>query len=577
MLVSFSGLLKAKNNSFTGQPARVSTNSYASASRQLVRTLKSDSFVRSTSVASKLKRDNISFGYEFELKKPTGIPCAYCGKDTLSRNDIKEISALKGRALVDKLEKYVLQNPSAMNEQAKKALKLFEKTALDNPQKDGRELLPAAYTRARNRMLIKQMAVYSKTEKLAKKLNSKELLGYISKVKDQDNILNPDISLEELSDFLINKIHVEFRKDILSNVIKIAGKNNDPRRVDLWSDVISTISSLPSSKTDPDAYLVKYISKALRRDPKMENDLVLLSDSEAELFYAKLLSPFVASAEHIKPFSAGGVSSPRNYLVTHAHCNSKRGNKKWSDFMLDSPFRFETVLKNIQTIANSPEIAEQTRGFSIKSYVNKVAKTMINELADVSSDEFVDGFITRLSAVSDNVSDTSYNESLFKAAQILDSALYSMDENYCSIQLDAYYNRLFASYVQRRKKDFENIINHIDNSADGMLLKNMLDKLMKNDPILTMTSLDSNALSKLLGDNYDVEYRAMLDNTIASLDLSENNAETLKMIDVIRRKLPLLKKANAHCLKMLSDVRTKDGEFDTDRLKTMISEIIEND
>ena len=69
----------------------------------------------------------------------------------------------------------------------------------------------------------------------------------------------------------------------------------------------------------------------------------------------------------------------------------------------------------------------------------------------------------------------------------------------------------------------------------------------------------------------------MLDNTIASLDLSENNAETLKMIDVIRRKLPLLKKANAHCLKMLSDVRTKDGEFDTDRLKTMISEIIEND
>lgn len=577
MLVSFDSLSKAKNSVLKGQKSLDFKGLSVLNPPVLERMPNNDLFIRSSSLAHKLSKDKIYFGYEFELKKPSGIPCAYCGKDTLSRNDIKEISTLKGRTLVDRLENFASQNPSAMNEQARKALKLFEKTALDNPEKNGRELLPVAYTRARNRMLIKQTAVYSKTEKLAKKLNSKELLRYISKVKDQDIILNPDISLEELSDFLINKIHVEFRKDILSNVIRIAGKSNDSRRADLWSDVISTISSLPSSKTDPDAYLVKYISKALRRDPKMENDFVLLSDSEAELFYAKLLAPFVSSAEHIKPFSAGGVSSPRNYLVTHAHCNSKRGNKKWSDFMMRSPSRFDAVLKNLQSIAQDSNISAQTKGFSIKSYVNKVAKTMINELKDVSSDDFVDDFIKSLSGIADNISDVSYNESLLKAAQILDSALYSMHENYYDIQLDAYYNRLFASYVQKRKKDFENIINHIDASADGILLKNMLNKLMKNDPILCLANPDSKILSKLLSDNYDVQYRAMLNTAIEKLGLSQNDEDTQKVVAIVKRKLPLLKKPNAHCLKILSDVRTNDGKFDINKLKSTIYEIIEND
>src|SRR5699024_10698001 len=144
--------------------------------------------------------------------------------------------------LVGELEKFASSKRTQMNQQAREALELFEKTALDNPDKNGAELLPVAYTRARNRMLIKQTGVYSRAEKLAEQIGARNLLRYLKKVKTQDVIIKPDISIEELSAFLTNNTHIEFRKDILSTVLRMAGNNRKIDNVDTWSAIVREIS-----------------------------------------------------------------------------------------------------------------------------------------------------------------------------------------------------------------------------------------------------------------------------------------------------------------------------------------------
>ena len=252
MIVTKKNTLQPLYLSFTGGISAVSSHKTSS----LERTPAGDTFVKSPSALQKLRNDKISFGYEFILKKPRGIPCAYCGSETVSQDEVYYITELKGKELVGELEKFASSKRTQMNQQAREALELFEKTALDNPDKNGAELLPVAYTRARNRMLIKQTGVYSRAEKLAEQIDARNLLRYLKKVKTQDVIIKPDISIEELSAFLTNNTHIEFRKDILSTVLRMAGNNRKIDNVDTWSAIVREISTLPSSKTDPDAYLV---------------------------------------------------------------------------------------------------------------------------------------------------------------------------------------------------------------------------------------------------------------------------------------------------------------------------------
>lgn len=540
----------------------------------LERTPESDIFSRKMSISARLQADRIPFGYDFDLKRFKDIPCAYCGKEVLSQEGVQYMSALKGNQLVSELERFSLQSPSRLSSNESKALALFEKTALDNPDKNGRELLPIAYTRARNRMLIKQTSVFSRIEKYAKEVRSNELLDYIAKVKNQDVVINPDISPEELSDFLVNKIRVEYRKEILANVINIAGRQTDPKHADTWSKIISAASSMPSSKTDPDAYLVKYISKALRRDQKMENELVLLSDNEAELFYVKLLAPFASSAEHIKPYSDNGESSYSNYLIAHSHCNSRRGNRKWSEYMLSSPERFEHVLHNLKAISSNKHIEDNAADFSIKSYINEVTKTIKSELDDVSDLPRVCEFMDKLTNLASNYTfNRRGKESLITAARIVETILHESNDSNVGRNLEKYLYRTFFRYKQDRKKTFDNLISHLRDFGDEKRLKAMVCELKHKDDILAMESLNHRLLLKILSDEYNINYDSRLSRMIEDLKLNSNSDSVKSSVALIKKKLTPLRKQDAYSMKLILEARQNRGKHDISSLHSRINDI----
>ena len=120
--------------------------------------LNRDVFQKTTggiSGASADKVSDLSFGYNFALKQVKGIPCAYCGKDVLSREDLHEMIHLKGSELVDRMNGYFHQAPDKMSDSQRRAFKILKETALEHPDKTAEELLPILFVDSRERLIKK--------------------------------------------------------------------------------------------------------------------------------------------------------------------------------------------------------------------------------------------------------------------------------------------------------------------------------------------------------------------------------------------------------------------------------------
>ncbi len=534
----------------------------------------SPSFLGKMPVLLPLLRDTVAFGskYSFDLKSPRGIPCAYCGNETVSRDEIRYITTLKGQKLADELDRITTINKAHLKPQIVGAIERIEKTAIDNPDKDAQNLLPIAYIRARNRMLIKQTSVYSTVETLAKKVDSKELIDYINKVKSQDILLKPDIGIKELSDFLINKIHIDFRKDIISHVFDIATKNMTSGNTDEWVKIINAISTLPSSKTDPDAYLVKYISQALRKDPKMQNQLFSLNESESALFFTQMLSSICSSAEHIKPFSKNGESSSRNYLVTHSSCNSKRGNVNWKDYMLKKPSRFDSVLKNLNTIAGDLNIAKAVPNFSIPNYLKSVKESISAELEGTQNVGRVENFLSKLSSVAPKKpfkDEANYSNELLC---IFRPFLEEKNPKESEAILDKIFSRTVDNIVEHRRKIFLNFMANIPETNDKENIRVFLEQLLQKDRVLKAKRLPKqkiNFFTRKFSDMYLENY----DKKVKSMHIDMRNPKTNEFITNLRRKVSTLRKPEDFCAKMILDCTNPDGSYNTEMLRKNLEEL----
>lgn len=569
---------------FKSTKAPVTNDRYAFMSNSKINTLSSDTFQKSPILQS----NDISFGYEFALKKPKGLSCAYCGKPVLSQDEIYEFSELKGSQLVERLESYKKLDPEAFSNQNLEALNLFEKTAINNPEKTGKELLPIAYTRARNRMLMKQMAVYSSVEKMAAQLHSQELLDYISQVKNQDVALNPDISFEELSDFLANKIHVQFRREIIDNVLTISKQSQNIVNQELWHKVTKKINELPSSKNDPDAFLVKYISKALRKDTKLEKELLLVNDDEVLLFFSKLLSPFTASAEHIKPFSHNGACDASNYLLVHSSCNCKRSNTPWGEYVIKRPYILKNILRSLREISDSATIKNQLYGFSVPRYVKAVSAQMKRELIGYSSKD-IKAFKRNL----DNLCEFSLSKAnADKICQINTSvrprfdisfnndnskqAVYRKLKDILSLPSDkiAMRNRLLEELtlqtgqdiIKQRRQIFGHLKKDIGVGSDD--LNSFIDELKAFDPILNTPNGDIKKLAQVFDkknlENYYNKLNSYLTYTFASSKYSPE-------VYSYAKRLPSLlmpdKKPLGILFKILMQSRMYKNEYNVELIK----------
>jgi chorismate mutase len=339
-----------------------------------------DTFVKNNDI-----RDNLTFGYGFDLKKVKDVPCAYCGEDAVSTADIQSLSKLKGNALANKLSEYLEEGHSVLNKIDKAAIERIIEIAQDNPDKTGRQLLPVIFVDARKHLIIKQQGVFFRVEKLASSIDSAPLKSFIQEVKSQDKILEPNISLSELSDFLLREQQIKYRKEIVETVLQLKKESGKKKaQNEKWGQVIEEIGKLPSSKNDEDAYLVKYVAKAIKKNIRSENDDIIYELTESpDIFYARILSPILSSAEHVKPYSDEGVCSASNYLLTHSYCNHLRGNEPWAKYMIKHPEKLDKVVENLAYV-NDKILHKNydTKYPDLKNYIPYIINTLKLEIEE---------------------------------------------------------------------------------------------------------------------------------------------------------------------------------------------------
>lgn len=533
--------------------------------------------------------NNISFGYSFELRNPKGIPCAYCGNETLSKNGIYEMCDLSGQDLKNYIHKYYSKMPEAFTEPNKEAIRIFEQVALDKPEKNGSELLPIAFTRSRSKMLIKQMKVYSKIENLAKKLNSDELKEYIEELKNQDVYLRRDITVEELSEFLKNNNNVQYRKDVIEKIREIKDKDENDANEENWAKVIEIIDHLPSSKNDPDAYLVKFISKALRKDSKIESELFTLSDTETALFYSKLLFPCLSSAEHVQPFSKQGASHFSNYLLTHAFCNTKRGNEDWTTFLLKNPEIFDNVLLNLETILTDEKLGKTLRKMDARKYVKDITIQIHNQLSPARRSAEIDKYLKKLDEFrlnyipyhACNCNNIFEIPELNKVADMdknlrahifgkLETIIENCPQEDLQNSLDRLLNGTLVDLKLKHAKDFYYFKQSLDKDPNvPPELHEYINVLISKDPIMNLDPNKIKNVKKIFSPEFAQKYQTGIDKKLQKIypEGIKNNPKK-RTIERIPKKLSPLAEKGLLVFVLMNAKDEIDGTYDIDFLKS---------
>lgn len=582
--------------------------------------LNRDVFQKTTggiSGASADKVSDLSFGYNFALKQVKGIPCAYCGKDVLSREDLHEMIHLKGSELVDRMNGYFYQAPDKMSDSQRKAFKILKETALEHPDKTAEELLPILFVDSRERLIKKQSKIYDDIEEMAEDLKTRSLSKYVKDIRNQDVVLKQDISLAELSDFLINKQHVAYRKEIIQNIKDIrnspeAIKNNHAKT---WNRIISKVDELPSSTIDEDAYLVKFISKAIKKNI---NDELIPKDMESsEMFYAQMLYPFLSTAEHIKPFSKKGVSDYSNYLITHSYCNGKRADMPWIDYMFRNPRRFDNVVENLSVVKDKMEEDPKSfRNLGLPDYLQKVSNTLRKEVRRYTQNAFVSKFLDDLSSVqsadmpdvkvkkikkkrmlSDGVepfttarladlkslkgrmlgeeiekykSFFSSSESMVKLAAIEKVAQWAKENPGKNAEelMPVMYENSKKALVKNRSGIYSRLLR--DAFGEDPQLSETIKYLRSKDPLFNENrAVPDKQIEKFLSDTAQDEYKQFLfEATEALIEKTPSSSKNQKWSKIVRKIPNALSpehKASGYLTKLLLESRNDDYSFDADK------------
>lgn len=284
-------------------------------------------------------------GYKFDLKNMPNLPCAYCAKTMITTNEQirfgEKIKTLTGPKLRNALE-FIANEDQFPIEQ--RAAKLLIRQSKQKPDNDAQELLMSAFPWAEKKLVKQQQIILNKLPELIENLTGKTKNTILYKFNEINLILN-----HCAPDYIFKK------KAAVRGFHKVFEEEQDPKNQLLLEKSLKILATLPTSRNNLEAFVVKYS----RRGPKEIGE--------------RLLDPFLSSTEHIEPDSENGVSKPYNYLVAHKDCNEKRGSEPFHLFIANNPQAIPNIENQIKLIAKKIENFET---FGLENYPNQVARTL---------------------------------------------------------------------------------------------------------------------------------------------------------------------------------------------------------
>jgi hypothetical protein len=263
---------------------------------------------------------NINFGMKadarFLLQQTNWLRCAYSGREMLAPDEARTIyKKLQKRPNAMSACNFLSQYQKYMHDIESRVFDIFQNSSHKNKcdfQDILKELQPAALARLKE----KQENILSSTDKIIEALSpeAKEQV-YGIKQRTYDSIENDTFT----------------RRAPLKCIREVKGTKADKEKLE---QIYRAWYKLPISAKDLDAFIVKYAKR------------------QHNFIAQRLLSPSVATIEHIRPDSQGGDDNLANYLLVSAGFNNARDSMPLDEYIrlnndIDIPQNLQGYMNSI--------------------------------------------------------------------------------------------------------------------------------------------------------------------------------------------------------------------------------------
>ena len=292
--------------------------------------------------------DSVSFkarhkdkNYETVLTNLPKLPCACCGitmlpEKSFEKDLIKDCNR-PGYEVLKDLRKF----EPRMHKTEKEVVRNLNKLARRYPDATLEELFNKKYNVHLVKVMAKQMRVLEKIDKVYPELGS-ESSNLLAKTisKAQNILINEDKSIKEK------------RRRIISDFYNLY--KTRPEKT-TFSRILKEIYALPSSKSDIDAYFVKYYDL---------NNAQLVN---------RLLKPSQATIEHTRTQYENGDDNYSNYIVLCQRCNGKRNTTPYKEFLENNPKMPENMQKYLDAVI---DYLNNHYVYGLENYPAQIRETM---------------------------------------------------------------------------------------------------------------------------------------------------------------------------------------------------------
>lgn len=269
---------------------------------------------------------NVSFGKarikrinpdaQLLLRYSKHLKCAYSGLPMIAPWEAqsmynKLLKKPNAQAAINFLQPY----REIMHDVEKSALDLFA-SADNKNSRTFKDILNENKGEALERLRTKQVAVLTSADKIIEEMEP-ETASQVAALRDRA------ISQTHGNDFV--------RKNILKYLEEIKTLNyDDAERI---QDIYALWYKLPNSSSDLDAFIVQY------------------SKESHDVIAKRLITPSVATIEHVKPENEGGKDKLGNYLLVSAEFNNNRQSLPLHKYIALNPEM--KISENLQGYLNS--------------------------------------------------------------------------------------------------------------------------------------------------------------------------------------------------------------------------------
>ncbi|MBR1908689.1 hypothetical protein IJ818_07115 [bacterium] len=285
--------------------------------------------------------NNISFtGHREDLVRSIGhVSCPCCGTKMLTNDDMTKIS--KDLSKEDTAKHYIntlKPYEEYMHKTEKDVFHRFEKWGQENPENTISDFLSENRDASMDICKNKQADIFKQINSTANSISKDagEKFENLTKTYSKTPINNEE-DMKTIRKYMISDIKTS--KRLINNE-------------DKYNELKTLAESLPTSKNDADAFIVRYAGQ------------------KSEKIGTRLLKLSVGTIEHVKPQADGGKDRIENYLLECGECNHTRGDVSLKDWVEEHPEMKENTQKYFDEVIEKINNNELSHG--LDNYPNAV-------------------------------------------------------------------------------------------------------------------------------------------------------------------------------------------------------------